>query len=209
MDGPSYARVGTAAADVAGHGFVNISVGGLGIFFQQDGCTHDLSGLAVAALRNVDFDPGALHRVGVVGGEALSGCDMLAFDAGQRRDTGADGATVEMDSAGAAECHAAAEFCPGQTKRIANDPQQRRGGIVIHGNRFSIQGEGSHEAPPGKESPTARNCRAGPDRCRDSFYWSLATDGRIHRKLKPGKEIWSPTRINRREIPHFAALRSE
>src|SRR5260221_788219 len=113
MNGPSNARVGTAAADVAGHGFVNISVGGLGIFFQQDGCTHDLSGLAVAALRNVDFDSGALHRVGVVGGEAFNGCDLLAFAAVQRRDTEGDGPRIVVHVAGAAECHSVHAFGPG------------------------------------------------------------------------------------------------
>ena len=148
MDGPSNARVGTAAADVAGHRFIDVLVGRLGILVQQDGGAHDLSGLAVAALRDVDFDPGALHGMGIVARKAFDGGDVLAGNAGERRYARADRDAVKMDGAGSAKRHAAAEFCAGEAEGIANHPQKWRGWIVVHGNRFPIQGEGSHVAPP-------------------------------------------------------------
>src|SRR5260370_24943711 len=109
MNCAPYARVSAATANVAGHGFIDVSVGRFGIFFEQDSRAHNLSGLAVAALWDVDFDPGALQGMGIVGGKAFDRGDVLPFDTRERRDAGADGVTIEVDGARSAEGHAAAE----------------------------------------------------------------------------------------------------
>ena len=76
MDGFANLLVGAAAADVAAHGFIDVGIGGVRLFRQQRRSRHDLPGLAVAALRNVDFDPRLLNRMTAVGGKA--------FDSGHR-----------------------------------------------------------------------------------------------------------------------------
>ena len=122
MDGSSDARVSPTTADVAGHGPINVFVGRFGIFAEQNRGAHDLAGLAVATLRNVDFNPGLLDGVGVIGGEALDGGYMFSGNARERRNAGADGMAVEVYGAGAAQSHAAAKFSAGEAQRIANDP---------------------------------------------------------------------------------------
>src|SRR6202171_1280617 len=76
MDGLADALVGAAAADVAAHGIVDIGVGGVGFLGEQRYCGHDLSGLAVAALRNVFFHPGLLHGMAAIGGGAFDGGEI-------------------------------------------------------------------------------------------------------------------------------------
>src|ERR1700687_6059383 len=76
MDGLADALVGSAAADVAAHEVIDIGVGRVGLLGEQRDGGHDLSGLAIAALRDVFFDPGLLHRVAPVGGEAFDGGDF-------------------------------------------------------------------------------------------------------------------------------------
>src|SRR5205807_8903595 len=50
LDRGANAQIGAAAADVAGHGRVDIGIAGMLIVGQQRGRGHDLSRLAVAAL---------------------------------------------------------------------------------------------------------------------------------------------------------------
>ena len=66
VDGRADALVGAAAADVAGHRGVDVGVGGLRLRGEQRRGRHDLAGLAVAALRHVELDPGLLHRMAAV-----------------------------------------------------------------------------------------------------------------------------------------------
>src|SRR5512133_2741471 len=55
------ADIGAAAAEIAVHGGVDIRVGGFGSFGEQGRGGHDLSGLAIAALRDVDLLPRKLY----------------------------------------------------------------------------------------------------------------------------------------------------
>ena len=125
------ARIRSATTDVSRHGLVDIVVGRLGIFFEQDGCAHDLSGLAVAALWDVNFDPCALHGMRVVRGKPFDGGNVLAFDTGERRDTRAYRATVEMDRTRAAESHSSAKLGSSQIHFVADGPEQRHFGTDI------------------------------------------------------------------------------
>ena len=124
MNGFTDALVCATAADVAAHGFVNVGVGGVGLFGEHRRGGHDLPGLAVAALRHVFFNPGALHGMAGVGRKALDGRDALAGDAGNRRHTGADGMAVQMNGAGSAKRHTAAEFRAREIEHVAEHPEQ-------------------------------------------------------------------------------------
>src|ERR1700761_9856590 len=50
-----------------------------------------------------------------------------------------------MDGAGAAECHAAAEFRAGQTELVAQKPQERHRRIAVERALLSIHFYGDHE----------------------------------------------------------------
>src|SRR5712691_9518652 len=69
MSGPFLGRVfdsladphiSAAAADVPRHGSVDIAVGRVGVGREQGRRGHDLAGLAIAALRHLQRDPGPL-----------------------------------------------------------------------------------------------------------------------------------------------------
>ena len=55
------ALVTAAAADIARHRFAYLVMGRLWIIRQQRGGLHDLTGLAEAALRDIDLAPGLLY----------------------------------------------------------------------------------------------------------------------------------------------------
>src|SRR3569623_2814481 len=63
VDRGADARIGAAAAEIAGHHLVDVLVGRLVDQSQQRDRLHDLSGLAVTALRDLMLDPGLDHRV--------------------------------------------------------------------------------------------------------------------------------------------------
>ena len=126
MDGLADAQVGAAAAEVAGHGGIDVGVGGVGLLGQERGGGHDLAGLAVAALGDADLDPGELDGVRLSGVPRPSMVVIsLADGGGDGRDAGADRFAVEVDGAGAALGDAAAVFCAGMGEVFADYPQQR------------------------------------------------------------------------------------
>ena len=146
MNAGADAKVGAAAADVAGHGVVDVFVGGLGIFGEEGGSGHELAGLTVAALGDVEFTPSFLEGMGSIGREALDGDDGLAADAGDRSHAGLDGLTAYMDGAGAALADAATEFGANEVEVIAEHPQERGLGSHVHGAGLAVnlEGELSH-----------------------------------------------------------------
>jgi hypothetical protein len=111
MDGAANAGVSSTAADVAGHGFVDIFVGGLGVLLEEHGGAHDLSGLAITALWDVDFNPGALQGMSEIVRKAFDRGDVLSGNARERSNAGTNGVSIEMDGTGSAERHAATKFC--------------------------------------------------------------------------------------------------
>src|SRR6266853_772751 len=96
MSGPFLGRVfdsladphiSAAAADVPRHGSVDIAVGRVGVGREQGRRGHDLAGLAIAALRHLQLDPGLLNlSAGGRGANCLDGGDALAGRGGDRRD---------------------------------------------------------------------------------------------------------------------------
>jgi hypothetical protein len=88
--------------------------------------------------------------MGRVRGKPFDGGDVFASDPGEWRHTGADGVAVEVNGTSSAEGHAATKFCARQSERIADDPEQRRRGVIVNRNRFSVEIKGSHNPPPKK-----------------------------------------------------------
>src|SRR5262245_28627245 len=132
LDGGADADVGGAAADVAVHGEVDVAVGRSPHLLEKCDRAHDLSGLAVAALRHVASDPGALDGRGLPPSDPF---DRRYFPVTERRDrqrAGAQRLAVEEDGARAALGNAAPILCSGQTERVAQQPEERRAAVDIN-----------------------------------------------------------------------------
>ena len=146
------ADIGSAAADVAVHGGVDVLVGGLGRFREECCGGHHLSSLTVTALRDVEVGPGELHGMRAIGGEALDRRDLGVVRDGDWRLTGAHGAAGDVNGAGAALSDAAAVLGAAEIQNVAKDPEERhvrgsvhRGGpsvysqFVGHGRILKLQ----------------------------------------------------------------------
>src|SRR5437667_12422799 len=68
LDSRADSHVRPAAADVPRHGGVDVAVGRVGVGGEQRRCGHDLAGLAIAALRHLQLDPGLLNLFACGGG---------------------------------------------------------------------------------------------------------------------------------------------
>src|ERR1700756_2652099 len=77
MNSFANALIGAAAANVAAHEVVDVLIRRSGFLGQQSHGGHDLSRLAIAALRDVFCDPGLLHGVRAISREAFNGGDLL------------------------------------------------------------------------------------------------------------------------------------
>ena len=124
LDRVADARVGHAAAEVARHHRVDVRVGRVGKVLQQHGRLHDLSGLAVAALRHLQLAPGLLHRMVAGGIQALDRGDLGALDGADWGDAGPRRAASDMNRAGAAHADAAAELGALKSDLVAKEPEQ-------------------------------------------------------------------------------------
>src|SRR5688572_2114455 len=104
------ALIAAAAAQISGHLFDDLLVGGGLVLGEQGSGLHDLSGLAIAALRHAELPPCLLHGMLAVGAQALDGRDGFTVRHVNRRDAGAHSLAIEMDGAGPAGADAAAEL---------------------------------------------------------------------------------------------------
>src|SRR5712691_2630980 len=68
LDSLADSHISTAATDVPRHGGVDIAIGRVGVGGEQRRCGHDLAGLAIAALRYLQRDPGLLDLLAGGGG---------------------------------------------------------------------------------------------------------------------------------------------
>src|SRR5712671_2536177 len=103
VNGGADTLIGSAAAHVAGHGLVDVVVSGLRSSGQQCRGRHDLARLTVAALHDVDLQPGLLKGLS---DRCFSNCfnrgDGLPADGTYRRHARAHGHAVDVYGAGAA-----------------------------------------------------------------------------------------------------------
>src|SRR6266853_2436780 len=142
LDSLADSDIRTAATDVPRHGGVDIAVGRLGIGGEQRRRGHDLAGLAIAALRYLQVEPGLLDLLaGGRGANGLDGGDALAGRGSDRRDARAHRLAVEVHRARAAQAQATAEFRAGHSEHIAKHPQQRRVVVDIDAAGFAVDGQ--------------------------------------------------------------------
>src|SRR5262249_32442919 len=99
MDRAPDSLVGATAADVAAHCLVDIRVGRVEVLAKQRCRAHDLTGLAIAALRNLLHNPGQLQGMSAVGRKSLNRRDVLAGNFGHRGDAGTNGVAVQVHGA--------------------------------------------------------------------------------------------------------------
>src|ERR1041385_2633594 len=125
------ALVAAATAEIAGHRIHDVLVGWSGLRLQERRGGHDLSGLAVAALRHAERAPCDLYGVLALRVEPLDGHDGLAAEITHRHAAGAYRFTVEMDRARAAQRDTAAELGAGQPKLVTQVPHQRHRRIAV------------------------------------------------------------------------------
>ena len=125
--------IGSATADVAAHGVVDIGIGGRRLFGEQRRGRHDLSGLAVAALGYVDRRPRFLNGMRAGGRQALDGDDLVGgLHAADGERARAHQPAIDVHGAGSALRDSAAELRPGQPHLLADDPEQRRVGFDLY-----------------------------------------------------------------------------
>ena len=142
MNGRADPQVSAAATDVSGHGLIDLRIGGTGMGGQERDGTHDLSRLTVPALGHVLCDPGLLHGpTDAVVALRLDSRDPVTGRARQRRRAAADRGSVEVNGAGTAQRHSAAELRAGHPERITQDPQERclRIGVDFDGLAVDLQ----------------------------------------------------------------------
>lgn len=143
LDGGFDSKVGAAPAQISSHGRVDILVLRLRGLCKQRSSGHQLTGLAIPALRDVVLDPRLLQWVVAGLAESFNRCDGLIGDGRYRDTAGSDGRAVEVHCAGAAEALAAAVFGAHQFQFIPQDPKERRGGIDCDGTALPVYREGN------------------------------------------------------------------
>src|SRR5438270_3234521 len=159
--------IGAAAADV-GHRLVDVLVGGLRVLLQKRRGRHDLSRLAVAALRHVECRPCLLHGMRAGGRKPLDGDDLVGGL--QRTDGNGAGAphfAVDMHRAGAALRDAAAVFGAGEAHLLADHPEQRGVGLRLHVTEPAFDIVLSHRYYPSRITKLAT--LRPPRRCGNSY----------------------------------------
>src|SRR5262245_57695961 len=109
-DGGANARVGSAAAQIAAHRGVDVGVGRLRGLRERGRGGHDLAGLAVTALRDVDVLPRDLQRVIPVRRQPFDRRDRGVADRRDLRDAGPDRGPVPVHGARTALVDAAAKL---------------------------------------------------------------------------------------------------
>jgi hypothetical protein len=102
--------ISSASADIAIHGIINILVGRIRILLEQSGSRHNLTGLAVATLRDIVFKPCLLYGMIAGLGEALNSSYFGIRHCRDRKLTGSYSVAVQMNGAGPALRDPAPEF---------------------------------------------------------------------------------------------------
>src|SRR5947207_6163305 len=142
------ALVAATAAYVAAHRAVDLILRRIFGRREQRRGLHDLTGLAIPALRNVEGTPGFLHRMHPVRIESLDRCHGTPIEVIYRSDAGARSLAVDMHRASAAQRCTAAVFGSGQLKLISQVPQERHRRIAVERPLLAIDTEFDHRVPP-------------------------------------------------------------
>ena len=131
-----------APADVAGHRVVNVAVGRVRVVGEKRRGRHDLPGLAVAALGDVELAPRLLQGMGPVGRKALDRRDGGAGGRRHRHHARPDGRARQVHGARGALADAASELRADEAEAVAKDPEKGRVGGDVHLARLPVYSEG-------------------------------------------------------------------
>src|SRR3954462_15172887 len=146
LDGGDDAVVRAAAADVAVHVADDVRARGLRIGGEELRGFHDLSRLAVAALRHLLGDPRFLQRMRGIGRQAFDRRHLRAFDGADGGDARAHRLAVDVHGARATLRDAAAVFRPGELQLISDHPEKWSAVLGLGGYRFAVESESNHRA---------------------------------------------------------------
>src|SRR6266850_3418073 len=139
LDGGGDALIAAAAANVAAHRAVDLVFRGVLVGREKCCGLHDLAGLAIAALRDIQGSPSPLHRVIAV---FVSSPSIVVTERPETSLTavmaGARGFAVHMNRAGATQRYTAAIFRPGEPQFVAQIPEQRHRWVAIEGLRLAV-----------------------------------------------------------------------
>src|SRR5262245_1141048 len=141
LDRAHDALIGAAAADVRTHVFDDLVTRRLWVLLEQVGGAHDLSGLAVAALRHLLGQPGLLQRVRCIRRQPLDRRHRFACDLGHLDLAGERAPAVDVHRAGTAQPGAAAELGACELEAFPDHPQQRRCRRRVGGRRLAVHSE--------------------------------------------------------------------
>src|SRR5262249_54550680 len=166
---------------------------------EQSCGLHDLSRLAIAALRCLRLDPGLLQWMLTMRVEPLDRRDRRVRHRAERRNAGADRASVNVHSACAAHADAAAEFRALESDLIADDPQERCVLGDVDRNGPVIEFEGGHDytapngflivtplVPCGLPPPCSRCSSRLEVLCACAYAANRAMSGSLSARPKPG-----------------------
>ncbi len=142
MNGRPDAGVGTATAEISGHRRVDICVSWLVLLPEKGRRTHDLAGLAIPALRDVELNPRRLQRVGTCPGKTFNSRDLLLANGGHRGQATADRFAVDMNGAGTAHSHTTPELGSNEVEMVAQHPEHGGVGSDVYGAILAIDAEG-------------------------------------------------------------------
>src|SRR5579863_6120286 len=133
-----------AATEAAGHNRINVLVSRIGEVLEQRGSLHDLSRLAITALRDLQFQPCKLQRMLPFGIKSFDGGHISACHRAHSGDAGTGCPPVHMHGAGAAQTDPATEFGSFEPKFVTDQPEQRLIFSALHRNISTIELECSH-----------------------------------------------------------------
>ena len=187
MDRSPNPRIRSATANVARHRLVNIFIGRLRLIAQQHRRAHQLSRLAIAALRNILFQPRALQWIAQVRRQPLDRRHEFPICPRNCRNTRAHRFSIDMHRACSALRHAAPIFCSGEPELFANHPQQRSGRINLEVDPFAIDGKSDH-----CHSPDFLLGKAPAQKCRNAKVYILGGKKSV---LTGGRPAMSVTRF--------------
>src|ERR1700733_13177632 len=115
-------------------------------FGQQRRRRHDLTGLTIATLHNLQVEPGLLHPGPDRGrADSLDSSDLAVADIAYWKHTRAHRLAVQVDRTGSALGDTATELCASQAERVAQRPQQGRVGWDVDVAKLPVYLECDHE----------------------------------------------------------------
>src|SRR5712671_419850 len=145
LDRSANTQIGSTTANVSRHCSINIGIIGIRRGTDQGRCGHDLTRLAIAALYDLQIEPGFLHfRAGRRRTDAFDGGDGAIAYRADRQHARAHRFAVDVHGACAALRDAATKLRSGQTEDVTKHPEQRHVGWSIKRFLFTVDRQFCH-----------------------------------------------------------------